>query len=183
MLVGPSARAQQIERTVDGDAVQPRDEVRALLEIAQLAVGAQESLLHDVVGIMFISSHAIGHPKHRFGVTLDQLPEGVGIAGSGPAHHGNVGGHLHHRNLRLDVQLLVRCRGWEWGVAGGEWELKNDRNSAADEASAFLPLPTPYSPHPTPVTITTRPLARPLRSHLRRLADFHLCAAGTACRA
>src|SRR5438067_343908 len=43
------------------------------------------------------------------------------------------------------------------------------------------PPPTPHTP--LPVTMTTRALARPLRPHLRRLADFHQCAAGTAWRA
>jgi hypothetical protein len=88
--------------------MQPRAEVRPLLKIAELAVSAEKRLLHHVVGIMFISSHAIGHSKHRFGVTLDQLPERVGVAGSGPAHHGKVGRHLHRRNLRLDAGDLVR---------------------------------------------------------------------------
>ena len=85
VTVSAAAGTEQIERTVDGDAVQPGAEVRALLEVLELAVGAKERLLHHVVGIMFISGHAIRHSKCGPGVPLDQLPERIGVAGSGPA--------------------------------------------------------------------------------------------------
>src|SRR5438128_1780694 len=50
--VNATARSKKIERAVDGDAMQPRSEVRALLESRQLPVRAQESLLHHIVGIV-----------------------------------------------------------------------------------------------------------------------------------
>src|SRR5258705_8718127 len=43
---------EEIERAVDGDAVDPRPEVRPLLEGLDLAVSAKKRLLHHVVGIM-----------------------------------------------------------------------------------------------------------------------------------
>jgi len=41
-------------------------------------------------------------------VPLDQLPEGIGITGSGPAYHGKVGRYLHPGRLRLGAGHLVR---------------------------------------------------------------------------
>ena len=89
-----TADAKQIERAVDGDAVQPGAEVGALFEPLQLAVSAQQRLLNHVVGIVLVPSHAISHPKDCVGVTVDQRPEGVRVACPRPAHGCGVG-HLH----------------------------------------------------------------------------------------
>ena len=92
--VNAAARSKQIERAVDGDAMQPRSEVRALFEPRQLLVRAKESLLHHIVGIVFISRHPIRQSKDGLTVALHQLPERVGVAVARPAHGYSVS-HLH----------------------------------------------------------------------------------------
>src|SRR5581483_7721353 len=95
-----AARAKQIERAVDRDPMQPRGEIRTLFESAELAVGPEERFLDNVVGVVLISGHAIGHAKHGLAVTLDEQPESLAIAGAGPAYGCDVG-HLHPNGLRL----------------------------------------------------------------------------------
>src|SRR5207253_7636292 len=105
MTVDAAARSKKIERAVDRDPVQPRAEVRTLLESIQLAVRAQERLLNHVVGIVFISRNPISDPKNWTTMLLNEQPEGVGITGPRPAH-GRCVGCLHPIGLRLKI-----CKG------------------------------------------------------------------------
>ena len=94
MAVDAVARSKKIECAVDGDAMQPRSEVRALFESAQLLVGAKEGFLHHIVCIVFISGHSIRQSEDGLTVVFHQLPERVRVAGACPAHGGGVS-HLH----------------------------------------------------------------------------------------
>src|SRR5207249_6188404 len=77
VAIHPTAGSQEVERAVDGDAMQPRSEICALFEAVQLSVRAQERLLHHIVGIVLISGHSIRHSKNRLAMTLDEQPESV----------------------------------------------------------------------------------------------------------
>jgi hypothetical protein len=49
------ATSQRVERGVDGDAVEPREEVRAAVELRQTAERFDECLLRRVIGIAVIA--------------------------------------------------------------------------------------------------------------------------------
>ena len=106
VAIESAARAKEIERTVDGDPMQPRSEVRAFLESIELPVCAKERLLNHIVSVMFISCHSIRHAKNGTAVLFDEQPEGVGITGPRPAH-GRYIGHLHPTRLRLKIWKVV----------------------------------------------------------------------------
>lgn len=108
VTIETTPRAEQVESAVDGDAMDPRAEIRTLLEFVELTVGAQERLLHHVIGIVLVSSHSVRHSKNGLAMTFDQHPEGVGIATPRPAHGCDVG-HLHPTGLRLKMRKVVRC--------------------------------------------------------------------------
>lgn len=46
----------------------------------QLLVSAQKSLLHNVLGILFIPGHSIGKPKYTATVPFDEHTESIPVA-------------------------------------------------------------------------------------------------------
>ena len=83
-VIAPLARVDQIEGTVDGDAVQPGREGRPRVEAGRGAVGPQKRLLHDVVGIGGVAGDAVCRPVEGAGMPLDQNAEGLVIAAAYP---------------------------------------------------------------------------------------------------
>jgi len=80
LLVTSRPPAQHVVGAVRGDAVQPAREPRAILETSEVAVGAKESLLHDVLGVLLVSSHPIREAEDGAAVALDQDAKGAFVA-------------------------------------------------------------------------------------------------------
>ena len=75
----PIPRAQEVDGAIGADAVQPGSESRAAIEAPNLAPGAEESFLHHVVRVCFVSRHTIGEPEHSCRVALHEHPKGVAV--------------------------------------------------------------------------------------------------------
>ena len=60
--------------------MQPAREPRALLEPAQVAVGAEKGVLHDVLGVLLVSGHAVREAEDGAAVALDQGAKGAFVA-------------------------------------------------------------------------------------------------------
>jgi len=84
------APANHIDRAVDRDPVQPRAEVRARLEAAQLPVRLEECLLDHVLGVLGIAGHPMGQPVDRPAVAIDQASEGLAVAAAGEGDGGGI---------------------------------------------------------------------------------------------
>ncbi len=89
------ALAQVVERRVHGDAVDPGGEAGAAVEAVQGAVGAQEGLLHDVLGAGRVAGDAVGEVEDHASMTVHQGSEGVLVTRGSPPHQ-----------LQLELALL-----------------------------------------------------------------------------
>jgi hypothetical protein len=67
---------------VERDAVQPRGQLRALLESREAAPGTQKHLLRHLVSLAGVKPKAPQRAEDAVGVHHDQLAEGVLIAGA-----------------------------------------------------------------------------------------------------
>ncbi len=83
-FVPPFTGADQIERTVYGDAIEPGAEASTLVEAGELLVRPQEAVLHDILRVLLVASHTICQPEQRTAVALHEHPKRVGIARSRP---------------------------------------------------------------------------------------------------
>ena len=72
--------ANQVDRAVHRDPVEPRAEVRPRLEPAKLPVRLQEGFLHDVLGVLGTAGHPVRQPVHGPAVALDESLEGFAVA-------------------------------------------------------------------------------------------------------
>ncbi len=79
-FVPPFTGADQIERTVYGDAIEPGAEARTLVEAGELLVRPQEAVLHDILRVLLIASHTICQPEQWTAVALHEHTKRVGIA-------------------------------------------------------------------------------------------------------
>ena len=70
--------------------MQPRAEVGARLEAAELPVRLQEGVLHHVIGVLRIARHPVREPVDSPAVTVDQGPEGVAVTVAGQRDGGGV---------------------------------------------------------------------------------------------
>lgn len=85
------ARAAQVVRAIDGDAVEPGAEVGARLEASQVAVGAQERFLHHFLRVVFVARHTKRQPENGGAVPLDKRAKRVAVAGHSLGHYGGIG--------------------------------------------------------------------------------------------
>jgi hypothetical protein len=67
----------QLEASVGGDAVEPRPQRAAALELRQPAPGAQERVLEGVVGVVDRAEHPVAVRVELLAVELHELAEGV----------------------------------------------------------------------------------------------------------
>ena len=77
------ARANQIDRTVHRDPVQPGAEIRPGLETAQLLVRLEPRLLHHVFRILRIAGHPVRERIDVAGMLFDQRSKRVAVAIAG----------------------------------------------------------------------------------------------------
>ena len=80
------AAAEDIEAGVGGDAMQPGRDIEVGVRVAEAAVGADEAILRQVVGIIGVAHHAIDEAENLPLVTLDDCFERGLIAGFCPAY-------------------------------------------------------------------------------------------------
>ena len=80
------AAFQMITNDVQGDRVEPGEELFFGVEPFQLSVSPEEGLLRQVVGVLAASRHPEGQVEDRFRVGIDQDCEGRPFS---PAHLGN----------------------------------------------------------------------------------------------
>src|SRR5207302_8824649 len=73
----PLSSAQQIHRTIRRNAIQPRAKPCARLESAQVLVGAQEGLLHEILRVLFIAGHTKSQLEEPDAVALNEQTKGV----------------------------------------------------------------------------------------------------------
>jgi hypothetical protein len=72
---------------VDADACEPRPEARAALELAEVLVGLDVGLLHDLFDVAFVAHDRANGPVEAAVVaTHDQLVE-LGLPRQNAAHH------------------------------------------------------------------------------------------------
>lgn len=72
--------ANEIERAVRADAIQPGAKGRAAIEPMKLFEGAKKCLLHQVFSVLFVASHAKGETEDRVTVPLYQDTKGMLVA-------------------------------------------------------------------------------------------------------
>jgi hypothetical protein len=77
------ARPNQVEGTVGTYAMQPCPERGASVEFMNLLVCPEESLLHQVLGVLFVSSHTESQAEDGVAVPLDQHTKGMLIPFAG----------------------------------------------------------------------------------------------------
>jgi hypothetical protein len=77
LLLATLSRANEIERTVGTDTVEPSAEGGTAIETVNLFVSAKESFLNQILGIVFIASHTERQTKNGMTVTLDEDTKGV----------------------------------------------------------------------------------------------------------
>jgi len=85
---------------VDNDAMQPGAEPRLPLELADSLEGGQESVLHGVVGVLFIPEDAPGHEQHLAAVGASARFKGVVVTS------------LHPRQEDCFVEVHPGLAGW-----------------------------------------------------------------------
>src|ERR1035437_9338452 len=79
-LVTPFAGAHEVERAVDGDAIEPGAEAGALVEPGELFIRPQEAVLHYILRVLLVASHTKCEPEQGTAVALHEHPKRVGIA-------------------------------------------------------------------------------------------------------
>src|SRR6185503_8986561 len=82
VLVPALSGAQDVDRLVDRDAMQPRRWLRVALELIARLVGSDEGLLHCLARVVDILEHASRDREQPRHVPPDELLEGLRIAGT-----------------------------------------------------------------------------------------------------
>jgi hypothetical protein len=83
-------RADEVDRAVHRDAVNPGAEVRPRLESTQLLVRLQKRLLHHVLRVRRIAGHPMRQPEDSPAMALDEHPERFAIPASRQRDGGDV---------------------------------------------------------------------------------------------
>src|SRR5690606_1118505 len=76
---------------VQGNAIQPRRELRLALEAGERPVGAQECVLNDVTRLLLPADRAVGESIDRPFPAQDELVEAVDVSVDGPSDELLVG--------------------------------------------------------------------------------------------
>ena len=95
LIVAGLLGAHQIHRTVGDDAIEPRAEIRARLEAAELSIRAKEAFLDHIFGILLIASHPERQPEHTPAVPLDEGAKRIVVALAGTGQDGCSFGRVH----------------------------------------------------------------------------------------
>ncbi len=75
------AGADEVERAIGADAVQPGGEGCASVEFSSdLFPGFEKRFLHHILRVDFIGGHTISEPEDSFGVALDEHPKSIADA-------------------------------------------------------------------------------------------------------
>jgi len=106
----PAAGPQQVETDVGGDAVQPRPVLHLPFEAVAAAPGAQERLLHGVLGIVERRQHPVAVHVELAAMTARQVGEGP-LVGPGVTRGDGGDGRTMHRDMEL-ARLAHRSAGW-----------------------------------------------------------------------
>jgi hypothetical protein len=75
----PALIALAVERAMDGDTVEPGEEVAAALEAVEVLAGADEGVLGDVVGLGAAACHVQREGEDAWAIAADQVVEGAAI--------------------------------------------------------------------------------------------------------
>ena len=86
VTLAPLSCPQHVEGAVRGDPIEPAPDLRALVEAIEAAVGLQEGLLDDILGVVRVPRHSIGQAEEGAPVAVDQQAEGLAVAGFGSRH-------------------------------------------------------------------------------------------------
>src|SRR5256885_1095695 len=78
----------QIDRAVRRDAVQPRAEIGARLEPAELSIRAEKAFLDHIFGILLIAGHPERQPENTPAVPLDERAKRLAVALAGTGQDG-----------------------------------------------------------------------------------------------
>src|SRR5262245_4001395 len=77
-------------------------------EPSELAVGPDEALVDDVVGVLLVAGYAICELKRAAAVAFDEGAEGLAVPLPGPGQHRSHFGRVH--SARLDGNRLKTVR-------------------------------------------------------------------------
>ena len=69
-----------IECAIHEDAVEPRAKIGPLLELVEMQVCIEQTLLNDILCILFVASHPQGEVVQITAMTLDERQEHLDIA-------------------------------------------------------------------------------------------------------
>src|SRR6266851_4278757 len=70
-----------VERTIDGDSIDPGSELRARLEAFKPLVSAQEGLLYDLFRVGFVAGDAEGYAEDTLAVAYDECAVRLFVSG------------------------------------------------------------------------------------------------------
>ena len=100
--------ANRVDRAIGDDAIEPRAEVRACLEAAQVAVRLDQTVLNDVFGVLFVAGHPECQPERGPAMALDELAKGLAVALPGAGENGRNVARGHLVELDGPTRVLVR---------------------------------------------------------------------------
>jgi hypothetical protein len=83
-------RPNQIDRTVHGNPVEPRAEVRTRLEPSELLVSLEKRFLHDIFCVLRVAGHSMREPVDSAPVALHERTESLTISVAGQRDGGGV---------------------------------------------------------------------------------------------
>ena len=86
-ILAMAAAANQVDRTVHGDPVQPGPKIRPGLEPAQLLVRLEPRLLHHVLRVLRIAGHPVRQRKDVAGMVIDERSKRIAVAIAGLGDH------------------------------------------------------------------------------------------------
>ena len=113
-------RPHHVHRAVRDDAVEPGGEVGPRLEAAQLAVGPQKTLLHDILGILLVARHPEGQLKRTPAVPLHEGAESLAVALLSAGQDGCCVARVHPNSLDG-----LAAQGVSVVVVNGSWSVMN----------------------------------------------------------
>ena len=98
----PGDAAAAVQRLAPGDGQQPGAEGGLAAEALQLLVDGNERFLRDILGVLGRAERGKGGAVDRAAVALDELAEGLVVAGLGAANQGQIDGR--HRGWRRQAR-------------------------------------------------------------------------------
>ena len=93
--------------------MKPRAEVGPCFETSELAIGPDETLLDDVLGVLLVAGDAVGQLKSAAAVAFDEGAEGFAVPLPGTGQHCSHFGRVHSARLDGNRLKTVRFQGFE----------------------------------------------------------------------